>query len=229
MNPYGLSQVNKKLTYTCQQLKDIHTKKLHTLRMFRATHLFCDTPEKEEEPADGAAGPKEIKFPIPTYPSISEEKEHLNSILTDPSAKDVISLSCFSRPMNNRAQKAQSNKAEAFISPVAMQRLGYNFRLVSKQTENRIGEIQEIESIQRDLARKEIHLGNRTLQKAIIYDNERDTIKRFGSKPPVEGEAATKAPVEEDEEFIVKYPGAGDHLLVNPFAVKEKPKKKKKK
>ena len=156
------------------------------------------------------------------YPSIMEDKQNLNSVLNDTSAKDVISLSCFSRPMN-RTQKHVPSKS-TMITPQAMMKLGYNFKLVPKQKESRLNEIIEIESIQRDLARKEIYIGNRVLQKAIIYDNERDTIKKFGKKVGPEGET-----IEEDDEFVVRYPGAGEQLLENPFAVKEKAKKGKKK
>jgi len=84
--------------------------------------------------------------------------------------------------------------------------------------------MQEIEAIQRELAKKDVYIGNRELQKAIIYDNERDKIKEFGKKVVPEGE-----PIPEEEELVVRYPGAGEQLLVNPFAVKEKAKKGKKK
>ena len=65
--------------------------------------------------------------------------------------------------------------------------MGYNFKLVPKQKEIRLGEIIEIESITRELAKKDIYIGNRVLQKAIIYDNERDATRKFGKKV-VDGE-----------------------------------------
>lgn len=59
--------------------------------------------------------------------------------------------------------------------------MGYDFKLIGKQKETRLGEILEIESISNEMARKDIYFGNRALQKAIIYDNERDQIKSFGT------------------------------------------------
>lgn len=102
--------------------------------------------------------------------------------------------------------------------------MGYNFKLVPKQKEERIGEIMEIESIANDLAKKEIYLGNNVLQKAIIYDNQRDLRENFNQKRVDEEGREIEVP-----EFEVKYPGIQDLLLVNPFAEKKKPAKKKKK
>jgi hypothetical protein len=56
-----------------------------------------------------------------------------------------MSMSCFTRP-GTRSIQHQPAKT-ALISPVAMQRMGYNFKLIPKTDEVRIGEIQEIESI----------------------------------------------------------------------------------
>lgn len=73
---------------------------------------------------------KEIKPPVASYPSVMEDKELLNSVLNDANAKDVISLSCFSRPLN-RTQRHIPAKS-SLISPQAMNRLVYNFKLVPK-------------------------------------------------------------------------------------------------
>ena len=85
-----------------------------------------------------------------------------------------------------------------------MARLGYNFKLIPKQKDSRIKEILEVESISRELAKHDIFVGNKVLSKAIIYDNERDTVKKFG-KQVVEGVIIE----EEPPEFEVKYPGIG--------------------
>lgn len=108
--------------------------------------------------------------------------------------------------------------------------MGYNFALVPKTKESRLNELMEIESISQDLAKKEIAVGPRVLQKAIIYDNERDILRKFGKKPPAApDEDGTPAVPEEPLEFEVKYPGIHELLLENPFAKKEKASKKKKK
>lgn len=93
-----------------------------------------------------------------------------------------------------------------------------------RQKDTRLSEIQEIESIQKDLARRDIYVGNRVLQKAIIFDNERDIIKQYGTVIDPETGAVKELP-----ELEVKYPNQGDQLLVNPFAVVKKEKGGKKK
>lgn len=104
--------------------------------------------------------------------------------------------------------------------------MGYNMKLVGKQNnQQRFTEIREIESISNELSKNDIGIANQALQKAIIYDNERDTTKRQAKKT-VEGEVIVEDP---NEEFEVKYPGIGVQLLVNPFAKVEKAGKKKKK
>jgi hypothetical protein len=110
-SPYLISSVQKKISYTCGQIKNIQSKRLQTLRMFRAPHIFCRQEGNEEviSPGDGGSSPvmireKESKPPLFEYPIISDDKVHLNSILSDPDAEDVISMSCFSRPMT-RSQK----------------------------------------------------------------------------------------------------------------------------
>jgi len=107
-----------------------------------------------------------------------------------------------------------------------MTKLGYDFKLVPKQKETRLSEILEIEGIARNLANRDIYIGNKILQKAIMFDNERETLGALGTKLHPETGEPLPAP-----EFEVKYPGIADQLLVNPFAVakKEKGKKKKKK
>jgi len=97
--------VEHKTSYTCHQLKEVHSKRLQTLRQFHAAHLFTEAAEKAEEAVgEGGASPASspVKEPKPpgtvNYPSIAEQKANLNSILNDPEASDVISLSCFSRP-----------------------------------------------------------------------------------------------------------------------------------
>jgi len=57
--------------------------------------------------------------------------------------------------------------------------MGYNFRLVPKQKEDRLHELREIESISRELAKNEIYIPNKTLSKAIIYDNEREIPRKI--------------------------------------------------
>lgn len=100
-------------------------------------------------------------------------------------------------------------------------------KLVGKHNnQQRFTEIREIESISNELSKNEIGIGNKVLQKAIIYDNERDTTKRQTKMLDAEGEVIPEDP---NEEFEVMYPTIGGQLLVNPFAVKEKAGKKKKK
>lgn len=60
-----------------------------------------------------------------------------------------------------------------------------------------MGEIVEIESISKDLAQKEIYIASKVLQKAIIYDNQRELLKTLGKKV-VEGVV-----IEETPEFLV--------------------------
>ena len=103
--------------------------------------------------------------------------------------------------------------------------MGYNMKVIPKQKNDRVNEIIEIEGIQRELVRNEIYIPNQTLQKAILYDNERETSSgKFGQK------LENGVPVDQTEpEFEVKYPGPGSLLLVNPFAKEKKASKKKKK
>ena len=79
--------------------------------MYRTAHLFSEAIEHEDEPNEGASPSngsivkhREVKAPIVNYPSIAEDKVHLNSLLTDPDASDIISLSCFSRPIARTAK-----------------------------------------------------------------------------------------------------------------------------
>lgn len=131
-------------------------------------------------------------------------------------------MSIFARPITRSTQHKPTKSN--LISTTALQKMGYNFKLVPKQKEERIGEIMEIESIANDLSKKEIYLGNNVLQKAIIYDNQRDLRENFNQKRVDEEGKEIEVP-----EFEVKYPGIQDLLLVNPFAEKKKPAKKKKK
>ena len=106
-----------------------------------------------------------------------------------------------------------------------MLRMGYNMKTIPKQKSDRTKEISEIESIQRELVKNDIFIPNQTLQKAILYDNERDTSpKKLGQK--MENGVPVDLP---EPEFEVKYPGPGSLLLVNPFAKEKKASKKKKK
>lgn len=150
--------------------------------MYRATHLFYESPDHgDESPGEGQNSPTKDggnKIP-PTmkYPYLNEEKKQLNSALTDPDHYDMISLSCFSRPLTKSdGRPLASSNEQTTIPNSALQRMGYNFELVSKQKESRLKEITEIESITKELASKDICIPNKTLQKAIIYDNERDIL-----------------------------------------------------
>ena len=91
--------------------------------------------------------------------------------------------------------------------------------------------MMEIESISRELAKNEIFLPNKTLEKAIIYNNERDVPRSIQGKRVVVPEGATEIieEVAETAEFEVKYPKPETLLLENPFAVQKKASKKKKK
>jgi len=54
-----------------------------------------------------------------------------------------MSLSCFARP----ATRPKMANVPPQINPIALQKMGYNFKLVQKTKESRINEINEIESI----------------------------------------------------------------------------------
>ena len=92
-------------------------------------------------------------------------------------------------------------------------------------------EIMEIESISRELAKNEIYIPNKTLEKAIVYNNEREIPRKLQGKKVIAAEGATEIIEEEPEaeEFEVKYPKPETLLLENPFAVQKKASKKKKK
>ncbi len=57
--------------------------------------------------------------------------------------------------------------------------MGYNFKLIPKQKDDRLLEIMEIESISRELAKNEIYIPNKTLEKAIVYNNEREIPRKL--------------------------------------------------
>ncbi len=82
-NPYLLSEVDKKTSYTCTQLKDIHQKKLQKVRMFRATHLFYETPQGDDENGDNMQVECSKTVRNAVYPSIGGEKGNLNSAVYD--------------------------------------------------------------------------------------------------------------------------------------------------
>ena len=138
----------------------------------------------------------------------------------------MISLSCFTRPLPKTVRIESTKASDApLISHEAMLRMGYNMKMIPKQKSDRTKEISEIESIQRELVKNDIFIPNQTLQKAILYDNERDTSpKKLGQK--MENGMPVDLP---EPEFEVKYPGPGSLLLVNPFAKEKKASKKKKK
>jgi hypothetical protein len=73
-----------------------------------------------------------------------------------------------------RTESSKANDAP-LISHEAMLRMGYNMKIIPKQNTGRMNEIIEIEAIQRELVKNDIYIPNQTLQKAIIYENERDT------------------------------------------------------
>ena len=158
-------------------MKDIHQKKLQKVRMYRATHLFYETPQGDDEQGEIIQGECSRAVRNAVYPSIGGEKGNLNSAVYDQdSSQDVISLSCFTRPLP-KTVRIESTKAtdSPLISHEAMLRMGYNMKMIPKQKSDRTKEISEIESIQRELVKNDIFIANQTLQKAILYENERDT------------------------------------------------------
>jgi hypothetical protein len=82
-NPYLLSEVDKKTSYTSTQLKDIHQKKLQKVRMYRATHLFYETPQGDDEQGENPLGECSRAVRNAVYPSIGGEKGNLNSAVYD--------------------------------------------------------------------------------------------------------------------------------------------------
>jgi hypothetical protein len=73
--------------------------------MYRAKHLFCESPDKDEDTtADGSA-----KEPIvAVYPSIRDDKLNLNSVFFESEKdREVISISCFSRPTTQGSQSGK--------------------------------------------------------------------------------------------------------------------------
>jgi hypothetical protein len=81
----------------------------------------------------------------------------------------------------------------------------------------------EIESISRELAKNEIYIPNKTLEKAIVYNNEREIHRKLLGKKVIAAESGANTEVIEElpevDEFEVKYPKPETLLLVNPFAV----------
>jgi hypothetical protein len=55
-------------------LRDIHIKRLHQIRKYRATHLFFETPAERDEAEREAAAAKEPVQKKFNYPCIGEEK-----------------------------------------------------------------------------------------------------------------------------------------------------------
>ena len=96
------------------------------------------------------------------YPSIGIEKGNLNSAVYDQdSSQEVISLSCFTRPLPKTVRTESSKAADTpLISHEAMMRMGYNMKIVPKQNTGRMNEIIEIEAIQRELVRNDIYIPN---------------------------------------------------------------------
>ncbi len=138
-------------------------------------------------------------------------------------------MSCFSRPPPRTAPKPLSTKAGGLPSE-ALQNMGYNFKLIPKQTNQRLTELMEIDSISQELAKNEIYIPNKTLEKAIIYNNERDIPRVIkGKKVLADGSPEIIEEAAEAAEFEVKYPKPETLLLENPFAVAKKASKKKKK
>lgn len=88
-------------------------------------------------------------------------------------------MSCFARPPPRTVPKPISTKASNAIPAEALQKIGYNFKLLPKQREDKLLEIMEIESISRELAKNEIYIPNKTLEKAIIYNNEREIPRKL--------------------------------------------------
>ena len=134
--------------------------------MFRATHLFYETPQGDDEQGDNMQGESSKTVRNPVYPSIGGEKGNLNSAVYDqnPSSSDVISLSCFTRPLP-KTVRTESTKASdgPLISHEAMFRMGYNMKIIPRQKTDRINEIKEIEGIQRELVKNDIFIPNQTL------------------------------------------------------------------
>lgn len=81
-NPYLVSEVDKKTSYTSNQLKDIHQKKLQKVRMYRATHFFYETPQGDDEQGENVQG-ECSRARNAVYPSIGGEKVNLNSAVYD--------------------------------------------------------------------------------------------------------------------------------------------------
>ncbi len=135
----------------------------------------------------------------------------MNSAVYDKdSTQEVISLSYFTRPVSKTVRTAETTKKSNDMIPhEAMMRMGYNLKMIPKQKDDRVNEIMEIESITTELSKNDIYIPNKTLTKAIVYDNERDTAPKTLGKKEVNGVIME----EPNEEFEVKYPGPGVHLL----------------
>ncbi len=90
--------------------------------MYRATHLFFETPAERdaaEQEAQAAKDPVSRKL---NYPALGEEKKQLNSILYDAESggQEVISMSCFARPPPRTVPKPISTKASSAIPAEAL-------------------------------------------------------------------------------------------------------------
>jgi hypothetical protein len=73
----------------------------------------------------------------------------LNSAVYDQdSSQDVISLSCFARPLPKTVRTESTKATDTPLIPhEAMMRMGYNMKMVPKQNNGRMNEIIEIEAI----------------------------------------------------------------------------------
>lgn len=52
--------------------------------------------------------------------------------------------------------------------------MGYNFNLLPKQNNDRLLELNEIENVKNELSKNDIICGTNVLERAIIYNNQRD-------------------------------------------------------
>ncbi|CDW82211.1 UNKNOWN [Stylonychia lemnae] len=214
--PITVDQLRKQLNYSQQQVKNIESNHVHKIRMNRTNVIFknqgniskIDDFTGSSLQVDDMLNNSQLNT---FYPMINQDKMNLDSaVLNTNASNDVITMSCFTRPLSNIRRKVNISRLPS---------INYNFKLLAKQNEKRLEELQEIESIKKELSKNDVPLGINILQRAIQYSNERaeEEVNDFGIR-------SSSMPSKQ-----INYPNLGDLLLKNPFEKEKETKKGRKK
>eukprot|EP00347_Sterkiella_histriomuscorum_P010628 403375540 len=247
--PLTLDQLQQKLQHTPSTIKNIDAKSLSKLRFHRTNIIFNTSAglNKSIRLGEDISQPNESIIKVEdllnqtqqttTYPLIHDEKQNIDSAVVnnEGSQNEIITLSCFTRPNQKRnfhtqKQSFNLNKLPSLHQQIQDQNQNqYNFKLVAKQNNQKMLELQEIQQIKQQLARnpENIHIKEDVLAKAIIYENERNELD---TNVINQGKRYHSQQGRDNGKREINYPKMGEFLLKNPFEkTKEKSKKKKKK